>query len=177
MNTNDNDARCSSSHPGLPLHASSTVTATYFLSEAGRKASLLAGGNGRSVQRIEIAVPANRLHLVSVNRRGVARLKLQSRYELTADQRLACIDAPPAYDAPPTVEDLLRAAARNHQLESAFDAERTAAQTKRSEADRARRSEITLAFLRDDSQRAVIHPRPHRSAVILTRPSDGSAST
>lgn len=142
--------------PGRSL----TVTATYFLSEAGRKASLLAGGNGRSVQRIEIAVPANRLHLVSVNRRGVARLKLQPRYELTTDQRLVCIDAPPAYDTPPTVEDLLRAAARNHQLESAFHAERTAAQTKRSEGDRARRSEIALAFLRDDSQRAVIHPSP-----------------
>jgi hypothetical protein len=76
------------------------------------------------VQRIEIAVPSNRLHLVGVNRRGVARLKLQPRYELTADQRLVCIDAPPVYDAPPTIEDLIRAAARNHQLESAFHAER-----------------------------------------------------
>src|SRR5881398_721919 len=52
------------------------VTATYLLSEEGRKASLLTGGDGRAVQELMIEVPANRLHLVSVDSNGVARLKL-----------------------------------------------------------------------------------------------------
>ena len=52
-----------------------TVTATYLLSEDGRKASLLAGGDGRAVQQLSIQVPTSRLHLVSVDSEGVARLK------------------------------------------------------------------------------------------------------
>ena len=58
-----------------------TVTATYLLSEEGRKASLLAGGDGRAVQELRIEVPASRLHLVSVDANGVARLKLRPRYQ------------------------------------------------------------------------------------------------
>jgi hypothetical protein len=44
-----------------------TVTAVYHLSEEGRKASLLDGGDGRAVQEIKVAVPTNRFHLVSVD--------------------------------------------------------------------------------------------------------------
>src|SRR5438552_10001650 len=58
------------------------VTATYVLSEEGRKASLLAGGDGRTVQELTINVPTNRLHLVSVDASGVARLKLRPRFEM-----------------------------------------------------------------------------------------------
>jgi hypothetical protein len=50
-----------------------TVTATYQLSEQGRKASLLAGGDGRGTQTITMQVPASRLHLVTVDAEGVAR--------------------------------------------------------------------------------------------------------
>jgi hypothetical protein len=39
-----------------------TVKAIFLLSEGGRKASLLAGGDGRELQTIEVEVPANRLH-------------------------------------------------------------------------------------------------------------------
>jgi hypothetical protein len=46
------------------------VTATYLLSEEGRKASLLEGGNGRATQEIIVEVPANRLHLVRSMRMG-----------------------------------------------------------------------------------------------------------
>jgi molecular chaperone DnaJ len=53
----------------------------YLLSETGRKASLLSGGNGRAVQQIQVQVPVNRLHLVSVSGKGVARLKLRPRFE------------------------------------------------------------------------------------------------
>ena len=53
-----------------------TVTATYVLSEEGRKVSLLTGGDGRAVQQLTLQVPANRLHLVAVDPNGVARLKI-----------------------------------------------------------------------------------------------------
>jgi hypothetical protein len=143
------------------------ATAKYALSQDGRKASLLAGGNGRAVQQVEIHVPANRLHLVSVNGKGVARLKLRPRYEVHADQRLVCIDEWPTYDSPPAPEDLLRDAARNHQLERAYHAERTVARTKRWDAERVRRTEVALAFLQDDTQRAIIHPSPTSTRCYL----------
>src|SRR5207302_7570293 len=83
-----------------------SVTATYRLSEEGRKASLLAGGDGRAVQELTIQVPTNRLHLVSVDANGVARLKLRPRYEMDSEQRVVRIDAAPMYDSPPDIEDL-----------------------------------------------------------------------
>jgi hypothetical protein len=146
------------------------VTATYALSEAGRKASLLAGSNGRAMQQLEIQVPANRLHLVTVNGKGLARLKLRPRYELNGEERVVCIDAPPTYDSPPTAEDLLRDASRNHQLERAFHAERTAARAKRTEVERARRTEVAAAFLSDQAQRALIHPAPSPKRCYLATP-------
>src|SRR5438552_11963445 len=86
------------------------VTATYLLSEEGRKASLLAGGDGRAVQELTVQVPTNRLHLVSVDANGVARLKLRPRYEMDGEQRVVRIDAAPIYEAPPDIEDLFREA-------------------------------------------------------------------
>ena len=74
-----------------------TVTAVYQLSEAGRKASLLAGGDGRAVQQITVQVPISRLHLVSVNPQGVARLRIRPRYETDAAQQVVRIDAAPKY--------------------------------------------------------------------------------
>ena len=146
------------------------VQATYVLSEAGRKALLLAGGDGRAVQHVQIPVPANRLHLITVNGRGLARLKLRPRFELNREQRIVYVDAPPTFDAPPTAEDLLRAAARNHQLERAYYAERTVNRAKRSEADRARRVEIALSFLRDQGQRAALYPSPNPHRCYLNTP-------
>src|SRR2546425_13166505 len=92
-----------------------TVTAVYLLSEEGRKASLLAGGNGRAVQEITVTLPTTRLHLVTVDAHGRARLKLRPRFELNADLRVVRIDSPPIYDAPPTLDELFREAGRNHQ--------------------------------------------------------------
>ena len=103
------------------------VTASYLLSEDGRKASLLSGGNGRALQELVIQVPANRLHLVAVDAQGRARLKLRPRFELNGDQRVVRIDSPPTYDTAPSIEDLFREAGRNHQLEHAFHAEHSAA--------------------------------------------------
>ena len=54
----------------VPTAQTLSVSAVYHLSEAGRKASLLAGGDGKAVQRLTLQVPATRLHLVSVDLNG-----------------------------------------------------------------------------------------------------------
>ena len=136
------------------------VTATYLLSEEGRKASLLAGGDGRAVQQLSVHVPTTRLHLVSVDAEGVARLKLRPRYQLDDDQRVVRVDAPPTYDVPPDMDELFREAARNHQLERTYQTERRAAKGSRQEAYRERRAQVAQAFLRDPAQRAIVHPPP-----------------
>jgi hypothetical protein len=137
-----------------------TVTATYFLSEEGRKASLLGGGDGRAMQELKINVPSNRLHLVSVDANGVARLKLRPRYEMDEQQHVVRLDASPTYDSPPDIEELFREATRNHQLERTYETERRSAKVKRREADAERRTELAKAFLADPAQRALVHPAP-----------------
>lgn len=137
-----------------------TVTAVYHLSEAGRKASLLAGGDGRALQQITVQVSATRLHLVSVDLQGVARLKLRPRYEIDANQRVVRLDDAPTYDVSPTVDELFREAARNHERERVYLAERTVTRAKKREADHERRLQVAQAFLTDRSQRAVVHPAP-----------------
>ena len=144
------------------------VSVTYLLSEDGRKASLLAGGDGRSVQHLTIDVPANRLHLVTVDAKGVARLKLRPHYH-RQDGAIVRIDADPTFDAPPAFDDLFRHAAENYQLETAYHAERRAAALKRREADHGRRLQIAQAFLADRAQRALVHPTPTpRRCFIVT---------
>jgi hypothetical protein len=137
-----------------------SVTASYVLTEDGRKASLLAGGDGHALQQIAVQVPANRLHLVSVDKQGVARLKLRPHFEMDAERGVVRIDAPPVYDEPPTIDELYRAAAKNHELEATYFAGRNAARSRRSEADRAFRETVAEAFLADKGQRAVAHPPP-----------------
>ena len=144
----------------VPAAQSLTVTAIYNLSEAGRKASLLAGGDGRGRQQLSVQVPTTRLHLVAVDVNGVARLKLQPRFELADDQRVVRHDNPPTYDVPPTIEDLFKDAARNHELERTYRTERTASRNNRRDADRDRRSQIAQDFLSDPNQRAMVHPVP-----------------
>ena len=121
---------------------------------------LLAGGNGHAIQEIALQVPANRLHLVSVDKQGTARLKLRPRFERDSERRIVRIDSAPLYDVPPTIEDLYRAAARNHELESAYHAQRLALRSKRSDDERARRESVAEAFLADKGQRALSHPPP-----------------
>ena len=137
-----------------------TVTARYLLSEDGRKASLLAGGDGRAVQQLSIQVPTNRLHLVSVDDEGVARLKLQPRFERDGEQRVVRIDAAPTYDDPPSIEELYREAARNHELERAYQTQRTAARSERRETQRQFRAQLAHTFMSDRTQRALVHPAP-----------------
>lgn len=147
-----------------------TATAVYHLSEEGRKTSLLAGGDGKAVQQIELQVPASRLHLVSVDRQGIARLKLHPRFDRDGERGIVRLDSAPLYDAPPTVEDLYRAAARNHELESAYSAERSAERMKRRESDRETRENVAASFLADKSQRALTHPAPSPKRCALPSP-------
>jgi hypothetical protein len=136
------------------------VSVSYLLSEDGRKASLLNGGDGHEVQQLTVQVPSNRLHLVTVDKDGNARLKLQPRFEFDANQHVVRVDAPPIYDVPPSVDDLFRAAARNHELERTYQTERNAARAKRVETERDLRERIAVAFMNDPSRRALPHPPP-----------------
>ena len=141
-------------------HKTLAVTATYRLSEEGRKASLLAGGDGRALQQLTVDVPVNRLHLVHVDLEGGACLKLHPRYETDGNQRVVRIDDMRTYDAPPAIDDLFRDAARNHQLEQTYEAERRAAKERKRDEYHDRRTKIAEAFLADPGQRALVHPTP-----------------
>ncbi len=144
----------------VPTAQALSVSAAYNLSEAGRKASLLAGGDGRARQQLSVQVPNTRLHLVAVDANGVARLKLQPRFELATDQRVIRHEGPPTYDAPPTIDDLFKEAARNHELERTYRTQRTDSRGRRRDADRERRSQVAQDFLADATQRPMVHPVP-----------------
>ena len=167
----DNATHASTSRPH-PIHvvdAAKTlnVTATYGLSEAGRKASLLSGGDGRARQQLSIQVPAARLHLVSVDPSGVAWLKLSPRYAVSESDRIVRHDGPPVYDLPPSLDDLYRDAARNHELERLFLAQRNSWRGQRRDADRERRAEAAREFLSNPSQRAIAEPTPTPARCFL----------
>lgn len=61
---------------------------------------------------------------------------------------------------PPTIDDLYRDAARNHELERLFLAQRNSWRGQRREADRERRAEAARDFLSNPSHRAIAHPAP-----------------
>jgi hypothetical protein len=136
-----------------------TVKAIFLLSESGRKASLLAGGDGRELQTIDVEVPANRLHLVVVDPDGKARLKLRPRYEVRSDGRVVQITTPPVYDRPPTIDDLFLAAAKNHELERAYVAQGGTRARKRA-TPREVRAQLAETFLATPEQRERLHPPP-----------------
>lgn len=96
--------------PAIPVESVRTlsVTVDYRLSETGRKASLLNGGNGRAEQRVKVAVPLTRLHLVHVDANGIARLKLRPQFKMSADQRVIKIKLAPVYDHPPAIDELFQ---------------------------------------------------------------------
>jgi hypothetical protein len=137
-----------------------SVKAVYRLSEGGRKVSLLAGGNGKQRQELVFDVPMSRMHLVQVDANGTARLKLRPRFEVRANQRVVRLDEPPFYDAPPTIDDLLRDAARNHELEATYHAQQLAYRSSRLNATQSWRDQVAESFLSDATQRAVMHPSP-----------------
>jgi hypothetical protein len=179
------DPRSADTSPATSAGRSLAVTATYCLSEQGRKLSLLSGGDGRAVQQLTVHVPPNRLHLVTVDAQGVASLRLRPHYASDGNQQVVRVDAPPTYDMPPDLETLFQQAARNHQLERAYDTQRRAERATRRDADRGRRAQLARAFLDHPDRRAVVHPTPTPTRCYLvvngslvrfdTRNDDGSA--
>jgi hypothetical protein len=147
-----------------------TVKAIVRLSESGRKALLLAGGDGRELQAIDVEVPANRLHLVVVDPDGQARLKLRPRYEVRPDGRVVQISTPPVYDRPPTIDELFLAAAKNHELERAFVAQGTGRRARTQAALREVKLQLAESFLATPEQRARIHPPPEPKRCWLDGP-------
>ena len=137
-----------------------TATATYRLTEQGRKSSLLSGGNGRAVQEVTITVPVSRIHLVSVDAEGHARVRLQPRFSVNGEQQVLRSDDPPVFDTVPSVDELLTEAARNHQLQSAYTSAATAEQRKRQDKGLELRQRLAEEFLADPKRRARVHPRP-----------------
>lgn len=142
------------------------VTAIFALSESGRKASLLAGGDGRAEQTMDLDVPGNRLHLVTVDADGHAGLKLRPRYDTRSDGRIARIDASPVYDVPPSIDDLLLAAAKNHELERGYISQGSRRERHRQE-QREARSRLAEQFLRSPEMRAAVHPPPSKKRCYL----------
>jgi len=147
-----------------------TVRAIFWLSESGRKASLLAGGDGRELQSIDVDVPANRLHLVVVDPDGKARLKLRPRYEVRPDGRVVQISTPPVYDRPPTIDELFLAAAKNHELERAFVAQGSGRRARTKAGLREVRLQLAETFLATPEQRARMHPPPEPTRCWLDGP-------
>ena len=139
----------------VPSTQAVSVSVVYHLSEAGRKASLMAGSDGKGVQHLTVQVPATRLHLVTVGLSGKARLKLQPHFE-RVDGQVLRHDDPPVFDAPPTVDELFHLAALNHELAREFRSSRTESR----DVHRERRAEVARAFLGDASQRAMVRPAP-----------------
>jgi hypothetical protein len=160
----DSSLHAVSPTPATPVESVRTlaVTADYRLSEVGRKASLLNGGNGRAEQHVKIAVPLTRLHLVHVDGNGVARLKLRPQFKMSADHRVIKIKLAPIYDHPPTIDELFQDAARNRELERAYHAQGTTAQTAKREALNEWRNQVALEFLADPNRRAVVYPPPSK---------------
>lgn len=144
------------------------VTAIYRLSEQGRKASLLDGGDGRALQEIKVQVPTNRFHLVSVDPEGHAQLRLFPRYYLNEQQEVIRDSEPPIFDTVPSVDDLLKEAARNHQLERAYRVERADHRRKQRESQFDAHQRLAERFLADPSLRALPHPKPTRRKCYFT---------
>ncbi len=152
----------------LPSVQTVSVVAVYRLSESGRKASLLAGGNGRERQQVALDVPVTRLHLVHVDPNGTARLRLKPRFELRAEsQRVVRVEESPQYDAPPSTDALLQDAARNHQLEATYQAQGVSQRSTRLETSRTWRDEVAVSFLSDAARRAITHPSPTPRRCVL----------
>lgn len=146
--------------PAVEAQPTLKVRAEYRLTEAGRKASLLNGGNGQARQRVTLTLPATRLHLVQVARDGTATLKLRPQFTLNAEQRIILIHGRPSFDHVPTVDELLQAAARNHELERAFFGQKTTVRVSRREAYTQFIEETAREFLADPTRRAIVHPTP-----------------
>src|SRR3989442_11110921 len=77
------------------------------------------------------------------------------RYDVKPDGHVVQIDAAPIYDQPPTIDELFLAAAKNHELERAYYAQRST-RARRRDAQHDVRAQVAQAFLTDPEQRALV---------------------
>jgi hypothetical protein len=129
-----------------------TATAVIQLSASGRRASLLAGSDGRRTQRRILQLSAADAELIQVNTRGEATLTLTPRIVATSSGLLRRRDMP-EYDNMPSDEQLLADARAQASLRRAYDTQRRAALDAAKEA-------FAQEFMRDDARRALVHPPP-----------------
>jgi hypothetical protein len=123
------------------------------LSARGRRASLLAGGDGRALQHLHVDVPPSAADLVRVNRRGEASLVLGPRIVALPSGQLRLLRDARLYDVPPTNEQLLADARAVAALRQAYVTQRSLAYTAAKEA-------LAQDFLQDAERRAIVHPPP-----------------
>ena len=81
---------------------------------------------------------------------------------MSAEHRVIKVKLAPVYDHPPTIDELFQDAARNHELERAYHAQRTSAQAARRETLDEWRNQVALEFLGDPNRRAVAYPPPSK---------------
>ena len=155
--------------PPSRRRATLTVTADYRLSEAGRKASLLNGGNGRAEQRLKLAVP--RHATASGARRRERHRAAEAASAVQAERRAA--------HRPDQARARLRSPADARRTLPGCGAQsRTRARVSRAADDEPGRQarderrvaeQVALAFLGDPSPRAVVYPAPTpRRCQIMT---------
>jgi len=130
-----------------------TATAVIHLSARGRRASLLAGGDGHRTQRRTVEVSPDDSELVRVDHRGEATLTLTPRIVAAANGRLRRVRDVLEYDLVPSGDHLIAAARALAALRHAYDTQRAAALNAAKEA-------YAAEFMRDDSLRALVHPPP-----------------
>ena len=167
--------RRSQNRPG-----SLTVTAVYQLSEAGRKASLLAGGDGRAVQQLTRAgagQPPAPGHRRSPRASPGSSSAHGSRWTPTSASSGSTTPRPTT--SPPTRRGACSGRPRATTNSSASTiAERTVTRAKKREADHERRAQVAQAFLADPSQRAMSTRHRRRSAATSsTEPGPRCSST
>jgi hypothetical protein len=81
------------------------------------------------------------------------------------------VTTPPTFDAPPTPDELLRDAARQHEFARVWQSQQTGEQANtRRQTSRERRVQVAQAFLADPTQRAVVHPPPTPGTCVLVTP-------
>lgn len=84
--TSGNDTRNVSDAQAVTTARTVKALAVVQPSARGRRASLLAGGDGRALQQAQVDVPPSAADLVRVNRRGEASLVLGPRIVRTAQR-------------------------------------------------------------------------------------------
>ncbi|MPZ21705.1 MAG: hypothetical protein GEV06_28015 [Luteitalea sp.] len=151
--------------------SSITASATYFLSEAGRRSSLLTGGTGRARQRATLTVPATDMELVHVDPRGRASLRLAPRFiQHPQTGRWQRLDEPRLFDQMPSPEELIAEARAIHDARQYYDAQRAAERTTRDAAILAAKTALAQQFLADSHARAIPYPAPNKIRAWLPGP-------